>query len=57
MSTLPADRVTERAEIIFESDALCPCGADPRVAMAHRDPAWFIDQEGEDAVVRCPACW
>lgn len=66
---LDSERIAERGEIIFDSEAVCEgCGADPRAVNAHRNPRWFIDAEqvpNEEcpgdvvvlAVVRCPKCW
>ena len=49
----------EQLEAVNDSDALCPCGANPREA-AHPD-GWFVDTiltpDGCIAQVACPECW
>lgn len=65
------ERLADRAEVVFDSDAVCQgCGANPRAegVDAVNDPNWFLDTElvpnaqcpGDFtrlAVIRCPACW
>jgi hypothetical protein len=59
MSALTPDQI----EAVNDSDAVCPCGADPRAAESLA--GWFVEtrlvgtRAGYDvhAVVRCPTCW
>ena len=60
MDALTEQRIRERAEIIYESDARCACGADPVAVRAHVNPAWHIDAvqypDHTRADVICPSC-
>ncbi len=56
------ERRAERAMIVWDSDATCPCGTDPKADDgAIDDERWHMDmfpQEGRTvlAEVRCPRC-
>jgi hypothetical protein len=45
---------------LADSDAVCPCGADPRPVQGDL-AGWHIDivqaPDADEAVVRCPRCW
>ena len=49
----------EQLEAVNDSDALCPCGKNPREAESL--DGWFVDTiltpNGREAQVRCPECW
>jgi hypothetical protein len=46
--------------VLSDSDACCPCGADPRFVSGDLT-GWFIDiqqtPDADVAEVRCPRCW
>lgn len=62
MEPMTEEQEWDRANIIWGSDAVCPCGADPRAGDgdAIYDPAWHIDAvqtpDATYAEVYCPAC-
>ncbi len=57
------ERRTERAIVVWDSDATCPCGADPKAddGAAINDESWHMDMFPQAdrtvlAEVRCPRC-
>ncbi len=59
------ERRVERAEIVFDSDAVCEgCGVKP-TEEAIDDPRWSMEQVlcgradnyWSEARIRCPGCW
>jgi hypothetical protein len=63
-ATMDEQTRTERAEIVWDSDATCPCGADPKAndGAAITDDRWHMDMFPQAdgtvlAEVRCPTCW
>jgi hypothetical protein len=58
VKTLTDQQIAERAEIVWDSDTLCACGADPKHdnGAAIDDPRWLIEYADGRGVVGCPAC-